>query len=94
MLHVHICYMKLFFFMILWLVLKHHWSFIDFGIAGVFTCFLLQEGMDNKVLTNDDVLGDAIPYDQQDAMRHLCYQFLDLMPPTVLIFWHYTQFVE
>ncbi|XP_074578126.1 uncharacterized protein LOC141834687 isoform X1 [Curcuma longa] len=42
----------------------------------------MTEGMDNKVLTNDDVLGDAIPYDQQDAMRHLCYQFLDLMPPT------------
>ncbi|KAG6468587.1 hypothetical protein ZIOFF_073275 [Zingiber officinale] len=28
-------------------------------------------------------LGDAIPYDQQDAMCHLCYQFLDLMPPTL-----------
>ncbi|XP_042420382.1 mRNA-capping enzyme-like isoform X2 [Zingiber officinale] len=42
----------------------------------------LCENVDIKILTNDDVLGDAIPYDQQDAMRHLCYQFLDLMPPT------------
>ncbi|KAG6532579.1 hypothetical protein ZIOFF_006428 [Zingiber officinale] len=41
------------------------------------------ENVDIKILTNDDVLGDAIPYDQQDAMRHLCYQFLDLMPPTL-----------
>ncbi|KAG6470241.1 hypothetical protein ZIOFF_071303 [Zingiber officinale] len=41
-----------------------------------------KENVDIKILTNDDVLGDAIPYDQQDAMRHLCYQFLDLMPPT------------
>ncbi|KAG6486209.1 hypothetical protein ZIOFF_054779 [Zingiber officinale] len=48
----------------------------------VYTCFLFQENVDIKILTNDDVLGDAIPYDQQDAMRHLCYQFLDLMPPT------------
>ncbi|KAG6521831.1 hypothetical protein ZIOFF_018964 [Zingiber officinale] len=42
------------------------------------------ENVDIKILTNDDVLGDAIPYDQQDAMRHLCYQFLDLMPPTIV----------
>ncbi|KAG6480244.1 hypothetical protein ZIOFF_063724 [Zingiber officinale] len=41
-----------------------------------------KENVDIKILTNDDVLGDAIPYDQQDAMCHLCYQFLDLMPPT------------
>ncbi|KAG6527739.1 hypothetical protein ZIOFF_009865 [Zingiber officinale] len=44
---------------------------------------LLKENVDIKILTNDDVLGDAIPYDQQDAMCHLCYQFLDLMPPTL-----------
>ncbi|KAG6482332.1 hypothetical protein ZIOFF_058963 [Zingiber officinale] len=44
----------------------------------------LCENVDIKILTNDDVLGDAIPYDQQDAMRHLCYQFLDLMPPTIV----------
>ncbi|KAG6511030.1 hypothetical protein ZIOFF_029079 [Zingiber officinale] len=43
---------------------------------------VVEENVDIKILTNDDVLGDAIPYDQQDAMRHLCYQFLDLMPPT------------
>ncbi|KAG6510095.1 hypothetical protein ZIOFF_028103 [Zingiber officinale] len=44
----------------------------------------IGENVDIKILTNDDVLGDAIPYDQQDAMRHLCYQFLDLMPPTIV----------
>ncbi|KAG6468043.1 hypothetical protein ZIOFF_072609 [Zingiber officinale] len=43
----------------------------------------ISENVDIKILTNDDVLGDAIPYDQQDAMRHLCYQFLDLMSPTL-----------
>ncbi|XP_074570709.1 uncharacterized protein LOC141827381 isoform X1 [Curcuma longa] len=42
----------------------------------------LCENVDGKILTNDDVLGDAIPYAQQDAMRHLCYQFLDLTVPT------------
>ncbi|KAM0949321.1 putative mRNA (guanine-N(7)-)-methyltransferase [Dioscorea sansibarensis] len=36
---------------------------------------------ESKVITNDDVLGDAIPYDQQDAMRQYCYQLLDLPPP-------------
>ncbi|XP_075638066.1 uncharacterized protein LOC142610201 [Castanea sativa] len=29
-------------------------------------------------MTNDDVLGDEIPRDQQDAMRHFCYQTLRL----------------
>ncbi|URE20998.1 PPR repeat [Musa troglodytarum] len=38
----------------------------------------LREHTDSKILTNDDILGDAIPIDQQDAMRHLCYQLLDL----------------
>ncbi|XP_008787727.1 mRNA-capping enzyme-like [Phoenix dactylifera] len=36
--------------------------------------------MENKIITNDDVLGDAIPYDQQDSMRQICYQLLDLTP--------------
>lgn len=29
-------------------------------------------------MTNDDVLGDPIPFDQQDAMRQFCYQTLKL----------------
>lgn len=29
-------------------------------------------------MTNDDVLGDAIPYDQQEAMRQFCYHSLKL----------------
>ncbi|KAI3840521.1 hypothetical protein MKX03_014220 [Papaver bracteatum] len=31
-----------------------------------------------EVLTNDDVLGDAIPWDQQEAMRLFCYHCLKL----------------
>ncbi|CAH9100995.1 unnamed protein product [Cuscuta epithymum] len=33
------------------------------------------------VMTNDDLLGDGIPSDQQDSLRQLCYQFLRLQPP-------------
>lgn len=29
-------------------------------------------------MTNDDVLGDEIPTDQQDALRQFCYQTLKL----------------
>lgn len=29
-------------------------------------------------MTNDDVLGDEIPSDQQDALRQFCYQTLKL----------------
>lgn len=29
-------------------------------------------------MTNDDVLGDEIPSDQQDAFRQFCYQTLRL----------------
>lgn len=45
--------------------------------------FQWQVETESKVITNDDVLGDAIPYDQQDAMRHYCYQLLDLPLPVV-----------
>ncbi|XP_071723071.1 uncharacterized protein [Rutidosis leptorrhynchoides] len=33
------------------------------------------------VMTNDDVLGDSIPQDQQDAFRQFCYQALKLNAP-------------
>ncbi|WVZ53057.1 hypothetical protein U9M48_004047 [Paspalum notatum var. saurae] len=33
---------------------------------------------EDKVITNDDVLGDAVPYDQQEALRLLCYRLLDM----------------
>ncbi|EEE51857.1 hypothetical protein OsJ_33380 [Oryza sativa Japonica Group] len=36
--------------------------------------------VEDKVITNDDVLGDAVPYDQQDALRVVCYRLLE-MPP-------------
>ncbi|GFY83737.1 defective in exine formation protein [Actinidia rufa] len=32
----------------------------------------------DTLMTNDDVLGDSIPFDQQDAMRQFCYQALKL----------------
>lgn len=32
----------------------------------------------DAVMTNDDVLGDSIPLDQQDSMRQFCYQTLKL----------------
>ncbi|XP_019162351.1 PREDICTED: mRNA-capping enzyme-like isoform X4 [Ipomoea nil] len=33
------------------------------------------------VMTNDDLLGDSIPSDQQDSLRQICYQFLKLQLP-------------
>ncbi|KAK7286882.1 hypothetical protein RJT34_22207 [Clitoria ternatea] len=39
----------------------------------------LQESHEtDKRMTNDDVLGDEIPTDQQDALRQFCYQTLKL----------------
>ncbi|GFZ02233.1 mRNA capping enzyme family protein [Actinidia rufa] len=32
----------------------------------------------DAVMTNDDVLGDSVPFDQQNAMRQFCYQALKL----------------
>lgn len=32
----------------------------------------------DSVMTNDDVLGDSIPFDQQEALRQFCYQALKL----------------
>ncbi|XP_052172347.1 uncharacterized protein LOC127788268 [Diospyros lotus] len=32
----------------------------------------------HAIMTNDDVLGDSIPFDQQAALRHFCYQALKL----------------
>lgn len=41
--------------------------------------YLYQENHDiDVVMTNDDALGDEIPRDQQDALRHFCYQTLKL----------------
>ena len=40
---------------------------------------LFQENYEiDTVMTNDDVLGDSIPFNQQDAMRKFCYQALKL----------------
>jgi hypothetical protein len=48
--------------------------------SSVLTClYLFQENHEQDiVMTNDDVLGDEIPRDQQDALRHFCYQTLKL----------------
>ncbi|XP_058080424.1 uncharacterized protein LOC131228639 isoform X3 [Magnolia sinica] len=43
---------------------------------GVIAGPLHEEQMENEVMTNDDVLGDAIPYYQQDYMRKFCYHSL------------------
>ncbi|KAK3154298.1 hypothetical protein QOZ80_2BG0188740 [Eleusine coracana subsp. coracana] len=32
----------------------------------------------SQTITNDDVLGDAIPYGQQESLRRKCYQLLDM----------------
>ncbi|BBH06237.1 mRNA capping enzyme family protein [Prunus dulcis] len=40
----------------------------------------LNESQDtNGVMTNDDILGDEIPWDQQESMRQFCYQTLKLV---------------
>ncbi|PIA38958.1 hypothetical protein AQUCO_02700264v1 [Aquilegia coerulea] len=46
----------------------------DGGIAAP----LHEDTAPNEILTNDDVLGDAIPYDQQEKMRQFCYHSLKL----------------
>lgn len=38
----------------------------------------LQNESEDKVITNDDVLGDEVPYDQQEALRVLCYRLLEM----------------
>ncbi|XP_052175702.1 uncharacterized protein LOC127790300 [Diospyros lotus] len=47
---------------------------------GVATPPLPQENQEiiDMVMTNDDVLGDSIPFDQQVALRQFCYQALKL----------------
>jgi len=39
---------------------------------------LLENHGTDALLTNDDVLGDSIPFNQQDALRQFCYQALKL----------------
>lgn len=53
------------------------------------TCFKLQETHETDArMTNDDVLGDEIPADQQDALRQFCYQTLKLGAGVSLFFMH------
>ena len=42
------------------------------------TTICLQNESEDKVITNDDVLGDEVPYDQQEALRILCYRLLEM----------------
>lgn len=46
-----------------------------------FFCFF-QENHDDgaQVMTNDDVLGDEIPEDQERGLKQFCYQMLKLNP--------------
>ncbi|XP_047332466.1 mRNA-capping enzyme-like isoform X2 [Impatiens glandulifera] len=39
---------------------------------------ILENHVPNVVMTNDDILGDSIPFDQQDAYRQFCYHALKL----------------
>jgi len=42
------------------------------------TTICSQNESEDKVITNDDVLGDEVPYDQQEALRILCYRLLEM----------------
>uniref|UniRef100_M8CCT6 mRNA-capping enzyme n=1 Tax=Aegilops tauschii TaxID=37682 RepID=M8CCT6_AEGTA len=45
----------------------------------------VHNDVEEKVITNDDVLGDAVPFDQQEALRIVCYRLLELPPNTLPI---------
>lgn len=47
----------------------------------------MQNEVEDKVITNDDVLGDAVPYDQQDALRVVCYRLLEMPPVSINFIW-------
>ncbi|PIA54431.1 hypothetical protein AQUCO_00900761v1, partial [Aquilegia coerulea] len=36
----------------------------------------VHEVLENKEMTNDDVIGDALPYDENDMMQQCCYDLL------------------
>ncbi|KAK9150977.1 hypothetical protein Syun_009286 [Stephania yunnanensis] len=38
---------------------------------------LQEDHLLTEPMTNDDILGDAVPYDQQEEMRRLCHRLLD-----------------
>jgi hypothetical protein len=46
---------------------------------------MLQNESEVKVITNDDVLGDAVPYDQQEALRVLCYRLLEMPLVSIIL---------
>jgi len=46
---------------------------------------MLQNESKVKVITNDDVLGDAVPYDQQEALRVLCYRLLEMPLVSIIL---------
>ncbi|XP_020104457.1 mRNA-capping enzyme-like isoform X2 [Ananas comosus] len=41
---------------------------------------LSHENVENKKITNDDVLGDAIPSDREEVLQQICYRLLELTP--------------
>lgn len=41
-------------------------------------CLFPGNSWNRNKITNDDVLGDSIPFDQQEALRHFCCQTLKL----------------
>ena len=54
---------------------------LDYFILFFKKIFLVfQENHDDgtQMMTNDDILGDEIPEDQERALKHFCYQMLKL----------------
>lgn len=42
------------------------------------TSYLHEQHVENGPITNDDVLGDAICYDEQEFLRHKCYSLFEI----------------
>lgn len=58
---------------------------ILFNLSDYFDTPIFQNESGDKVITNDDVLGDAVPYDQQEALRVLCYRLLDMSLVSIIV---------
>ncbi|MCL7039703.1 hypothetical protein MKW94_014887, partial [Papaver nudicaule] len=50
----------------------------DEDVGGITTASFQDNQVQNEVLTIDDILGYAIPWDQQEEMRQICYRVLKL----------------
>lgn len=62
-------------------LLKYPYTYQRFHL--LFVCIIQDNEEPHIVMTNDDLLGDSIPSDQQNSLRQICYQFLKLQLPGV-----------